>query len=551
MTASRLIAIAAVAAFAAGVAGCHKAAPVRQPCPGGKVCMEFGNIGDPISLNPLKITGTQEYRVVSDLIVGLTQADPAGRPVPGVATSWDVSPDGKTWTFHLRHDVVWSDGAPMTSDDFVYSLRRLMDPAQASEYASVLYVIKNAEQVNAGKLPGTALGVAAPDPYTVVYTLEHPAPYLLELANHQTMYPVPRHVVEKWGDAWTDPGHYVSNGPYTLISWKLGDHIHLMKNPRYYDADKVCVDEVNYYPTTDPVAAEKRVRSGELDENDTFEPNRIDYLRKEMPSYVHAHTYLGTSYFVFNQRDPGPLRDKRVRLALAMAIDREFLTQKLYHGVVQPAYTFVPPGIANYTPPVRQLWTTWPLARRQAAARVLLAQAGFGPKHPLHIELKHPTTGTLMIVMPSVQADWRAIGVVATLAQDDIQILFQDEKQRDFQAAWASWIADYNDAMDFLYLMRTSTGADNYSDYHNPAFDKLLDAADNEPDVNKRADDMRQAEHMMLADQAITPLNHQTNFALVNPNITGWVDNIVDQHRTQYLCRKGAPTPPKAWRFAN
>jgi oligopeptide transport system substrate-binding protein len=131
--------------------------------------------------------------------------------------------------------------------------------------------------------------------------------------------------------------------------------------------------------------------------------------------------------------------------------------------------------------------------------------------------------------------------VVATLAQDDVQILFQDEKLRNFQAAWASWIADYNDAMDFLYLMRTDTGADNYSDYHNPAFDRLLDAADNEPDAKKRAEDMRQAESMMLADQAITPLNHQTNFALVNPNITGWVDNIVDLHRTRYLCRTGVP----------
>jgi len=541
MTASRLMAFAVIVACAIGLAGCHKPPPTRPPCPAGKVCMEFGNLGEPISLSPLKITGTAEYRIVSDLIVGLTQSDKEGKPVPGVATSWDVSPDGKTWTFHLRHDVVWSDGVPMTSDDFVYALRRLMDPAQASEYASVLYVIKNAAAVNAGKLPGTALGVAAPDPYTVVYTLEHPAPYLLELANHQTMYPVPRHLVEKWGDAWTEPGHYLSNGPYTLVSWKLGDHIHLVKNPLFFDADKICVDEVNYYPTTDTVAAEKRVRSGELDENDTFEANRVDFLRKQMPGYVHTHTYLGTDYFVFNQRDPGPLRDKRVRLALAMSIDRDFITRKLEHGIVQPAYTFVPPGLANYSPPASQRWTTWPLARRQAAARVLLAQAGFGPSHPLHIELKHSTDSLALMVMPSVQADWGAVGVIASLAQDDIQILFQDEKLRNFQVAWASWIADYDDAMDYLYLMRSDTGAQNYSDYHNPAYDKLLDAADNEPDAGKRADDMRQAEAMMLADQAITPLLFRTNLALVSPKITGWVDNIVDVHRTRYLCVKGVP----------
>jgi len=541
MIASRLMAVAAITAIVVGLAGCHKPAPTRQPCPQGKVCMEFGNLGEPISLSPLKITSTAEDRLVSDMIVGLTQSAPDGTPVPGVATSWDTTPDGKTWTFHLRHDVVWSDGVPLTSEDFVYALRRLMDPAQASEYASVLYVIKNAEAVNDGKLPATALGIAAPDPYTVVYTLEHPAPYLLELAKHQTMLPVPKHVVEKWGDAWTEPGRYVSDGPYKLVSWKLGDHIHLVKNPLFFDAAKVCVDEANFYPTTDAVAAEKRVRSGELDENDTFEANRIDFLRKQMPGYVHSHTYLGTDYFVFNQHDPGPLRDKRVRLALAMSIDRDFITKKLEHGIVQPAYSFVPPGLANYSPPASQRWTTWPLARRQAAARVLLAQAGFGPSHPLHIELKHPTNSLALIVMPSVQADWRAIGVAASLAQDDIQILFQDEKLRNFQVAWASWVADYDDAMDYLYLMRSDTGAQNYSDYHNPAYDKLLDAADNEPDAGKRAADMRQAEAMMLADQAITPLLFRTNLALVNPKITGWVDNIVDQHRTRYLCVKGVP----------
>ncbi len=503
--------------------------------------MEFGNIGEPISLSPLKITATNEDRIVSDLLTGLTQSAADGSPIPGVATSWETSPDGKTWTFHLRHDVKWSDGAPLTSEDFVYATRRLMDPSEASEYASVLYVIKNAEAVNTGKLPGTALGVAAPDPYTVVYTLEHPAPYLLELAKHQTMLPVPKHVVEKWGDAWSTPGHYVSDGPYKLVSWKLGDHIHLVKNPLFFEADKVCVDEVNYYPTTDTVAAEKRVRSGELDENDSFEANRVEFLRKEMPGYVRTHTFLGTDYFVFNQHDPGPLRDKRVRIALAMSIDRDFITKKLYHGIVQPAYSFVPPGVANYTPPPPPVWSTWPLARRQAAARALLAQAGFGPNHPLHIELKHPTNSIALIIMPSVQADWRSVGVLATLAQDDAQILYQDENQRNFQVAWASWIADYNDAMDYLYLTKSTTGPQNYSDYNNPAFDKLLDAADNEPDVKKRAEDMRKAEQMMLADQAITPYLFRTNLALVSPRITGWVDNILDQHRTRYLCVQGVP----------
>ena len=538
---SLIVAAAGLLAACLGLSGCTKPAPTRAPCPAGKVCMEFGNIADPISLSPLKITAVQEDRIVSDLLVGLTQSAPDGSPVAGVASSWETSPDGKTWTFHLRHDVKWSDGVPLTSADFVYALRRLMDPAEASEYASLLYVIHNAEPVNDGKLPGTALGISAPDPYTLVYTLDHPAPYFLELAKHQTMLPVPKHVVDKWGDAWSDPAHYVSDGAFKVVSWRLGDHIHAVKNPLFFDADKVCVDEVNYYPTVDTVAAEKRVKSGELDENDLIEPNRIAYLRKAMPAYVHVRTYLGASYFVFNRRDPRPLQDKRVRLALNMSIDRDFIANKLDHGMVKPAYSFVPPGMANYTPPPPQQWTTWTLARRQRAARELLREAGFGPGHPLKLELKPPTSSTAMLQMPSVQADWQAIGVQVTLAQADYQILFQDEKLRNFQVAWAAWVADYNDAMDFLYLTESSTGAQNYSDYNNPKYDALLHAADDEPDAKKRADEMRHAEQFMLADQAIAPLTYQTNTALLNPRITGWVDNIVDEHRTRYLCVKGVP----------
>jgi len=528
----------------AGCGGDHqRTKALRPPCPAGKVCLELGNDGDPTSLSPLKITGVWEDRIVSDVMMGLTQSAPDGSPVPGMASSWETSPDGLTWTFHLRN-AVWSDGVPVTADDFVYALRRLMDPAQASEYASVLYVIKNGEAVNTGKLPGTALGVRAIDAHTLEYKLEHPAPYLLQLAKHQTMFPVPKHVVEKWGDAWSQPGHFVGNGAFNIVSWKLGDHIHAVKNPLFYDAKSVCVDQINYYPTYDSVAAEKRVRAGELDANGSIAVNRIAFLRRpdEMPAYVHVHTYLGVSYFTFNEQDAdSPFRDRRVRIALGMAIDRDFMTQVLSHGATESAYTFVPPGIANYTPPKPPVWSTWPLARRQAAARALLAEAGYGPGHPLKFRLNHPSSANALIQMPSVQADWKAIGVQVSLEQEDAQIMYQDLRLRNFQASWAAWIGDYNDAMNFLYLNQSTSGVQNYSDYHNPAYDHLLDLANNEPDGKRRAEDMRQAEAIMLADQPITPLAFQINTNLVNPRITGWVDNIVDQHRTRYLCVKGVP----------
>ncbi|MDR3507660.1 MAG: peptide ABC transporter substrate-binding protein, partial [Caulobacteraceae bacterium] len=367
------LAAAAIASLLA-LSGCGESKPLRAPCPAGKLCLEYGNGSEPVSLDPHKITGTWESRVVGELLMGLTQEDPEGRPVPGMATSWRTSPDGLVWTFHLR-DAKWSDGEPVTADDFVFSLRRLLSPALASEYASLMYVIKNAQPVNEGKLPLTALGVRAIDPRTLEITLEHPAPYLPELAKHQTMIPVPRHVVEKWGDDWSKPAHFVSNGPYRLEEWRFGDHVRLGRNPLFYDAGKVCFDQVTFYPTADAVSAERRVRRGELDLNAEIQSNRIAFLRQpdQIPDYVRVHTYLGVNYLAFNTHDVPAFKDRRVRIALDMAIDRDFITQKLLRGGQQSAYGFVPPGVANYVSPPPPVWASWSLERRHRAARALLA----------------------------------------------------------------------------------------------------------------------------------------------------------------------------------
>ena len=520
------------------LAACGPQKAIRAPCPHGSVCLEYGNGNEPVSLDPPKTTGTWEDRVMGEMLIGLTQNDPAGRAAPGMATSWETSADGKVWTFHLRH-ALWSDGVPVTAGDFVFALRRLMDPATASQYAYLLFFIKNAEAVNAGKLPLSALGARAVDERTLELTLEHPAPYLLEIAKHQTMYPVPEHAVRKWGDRWTDPGHYVGNGPYKLVSWKLGDRITLTKNPLYWDAKSVCVDQINMYPTTDPIAAERRVRRGELDLDSDIQSNRVAYLRRpdQMPDYVHVHSYLGVGYLVFNTQVPA-LADRRVRIALDMSVDREFITGKLDRDGRAAAYTFVPPGVANYQPVRPPIWASWPLARRQAAARALLAQAGYGPDHPLKLEFKHSNSPESMLTAPAIQADWKAIGVQITLAEEEGQIAYQDLRVRNFEVGAASWIEDYDDASSFLGLQQSKTGAQNYGDYNNPVYDGLLAKADNEPDAKARGADLAQAEAIMLNDATVAPISFLVSKNLVSPKITGWVDNATDWHRVQYLCVK-------------
>ena len=355
------------------------------------------------------------------------------------------------------------------------------------------------------------------------------------------MYPAPKHVIERWGDAWTDPAHYVANGPYRLVQWKLGDRITLTKNPLYWNAKSVCIDQINFYPTSDAVSAERRIRRGELDVNTDIQSNRIAYLRQpdQIPNYVRVHTYLGINYLAFDTRDVPALADRRVRIALAMSLDRDFITRKLLRGGQIPAYTMVPPGVDNYGVVKPPVWSAWPLERRQAAAKALLASAGFGPGHPLKIDYLHSNTPDSMLISASIQADWQAIGVKVNLVQEETEIAYQDLRERNFQVGVAAWIADYNDATSFLELQQSSTGAQNYGDYKNPVYDGLLAKADNEPDAVKRAGYLTRAEQVMLNDAPITPVYFYVNKNLVNPDITGWVDNAVVWHRVQYLCLKG------------
>jgi len=530
----------AAAAAALVLAGCGQSGggAQRSVCPPGKLCFHAANQNDPETLDPAKGSLVIEDNIISDMFVGLVTDDAAGQPIPGAAESWTTSPDGLTWTFKLRPHV-WSDGVPVTADDVVFSLRRLADPKTAAQYAYFIYPIKNAQEINGGKAAPETLGVEALDDRTVRITLLHPVPYLPELLKHQSTYVLPAHVIRKWGDAWVNPGHIVSNGPYTLASWRLGDKIRLVKNPRFYDAANVCLDEVYYYPIADINSAERQVLRGELDMSNSLRSSRVEYLRKVAPDYVHTHTYLGVGYLAVNTNIPA-LKDKRVRLALDMALDREFYAEKLFRAGELPAYGFTPPGVANYPGGVKAYFAGWPLERRQAEARRLLAEAGYGPKNPLKLEILYSPGGSQTTIVPAIQADWRQIGVQASLAQAEGQILFSSLNARNFQVGVAGWIADYNDANTFLYLLKSTTGPQNYGDYKNPIYDALLDKADNEPDLQKRAAYLMQAEKIMVDDAANLPFYFWISRNLVNPNVSGWIDNIVDHHRKRWLCFKDA-----------
>lgn len=524
------------AALALFLAACQNA-PQRPACPAGQVCLEYGNNTEPQTLDPQKANLLDEAAVISDLIMGLTTDAPDATPAPGAATHWEVSPDGLVWTFHLR-EAKWSDGVPVTADDFVFGLQRTLDPKTASIYGYLLYVIKGGQAVNEGKAPLSSLGAKALDPRTVQITLEHPAPYLPELTKHQSFFPAPKHAVEKWGDAWVQPGHYVSNGPFQLVSWKLGDKITVTRNPYFWDAKNVCLDRINYYPTPDVVSAERRVARGELDVNTRFQSNRFERLKKTMPGYARADVSLATAYIAFNTNVPA-FKDIRVRRALSQAIDREFITGKLMRAGQQPAYSFIPVTTSHYVKTAPRLrWAALSFGDRQASARSLLAQAGYTARRPLKVTILAPNNTDTLLLMEAVQADWRAIGADVRLEQNEAGVAFNAYRNRDFQVGSMSWYGDFNDPVTFLGLLKSDTGQQNYGDYKNPAYDALLAQADQEPDEGRRADILARAEQLMLDDEGMVPLYFVVNRNLVSPKVTGWVDNAPNFHRARWLCLK-------------
>lgn len=540
---ARAAAIIGLGALALSGCGGDKPKVTRQACPAGKLCIEYGNSYDPNSLDPQLMTLVSEATIARASFEGLYQDDPNGRAVLGLASDAKTSPDGLTWTFHLRPSK-WSDGERLTAHDFVFAYRRIVTPATGSSYAYLFYLVKNGQAINGPKgPPPEALGVEAPDDSTLIIHLVHPAPFLPQLLKHQAFFPVPEHVIRRWGDAWTQTGHFVSNGPFKITQWRLGDYLRLERNPFYYDAQAVCLDRIDFLPLSDAVSAERRVLRGEIDVNDTIQSSRVAFLRRagQAPRYVHTHTYLSTSYLIFNTHNPA-LAKRDVRQALSMTIDREFITAKLMRAGQIPAYSFVPPGMSGYVADNQRpspYWRSMTFDQRLAEAKRLLAAAGYGPGHPLKFEMKTANATDSVQIAQVVQADWASIGVQARLRQEEAQIMFQDFNIRDFDIGLTSWILDYDDPLTFMDLMRSGTGAQNYGDYRNPRYDALLDQADHETDGAKRAKILATAEQMVVDDADIAPVYYGVNRNLVNPNVTGWTDNFGDIHPAKFLCLVG------------
>ncbi len=492
-----------------------------------------GNRYEPATLDPQKINTDYERNIVRDLFEGLVTYDAEGHPVPGLASSWVTSPDGKRYTFRLRPGLQWSDGAPLTAEDAVFSLRRLIDPKTAANYAALLYVVQNARAVNTGKMPVDSLGVSAPDALTVVIDLVSPAPYLPELLAGGFAALVPRHVIAKAGDGWVKAGVMATSGAFTLEAWETQSRIVLARNPTFYDAANVKLAHVIYVPTTDVSAALTRFKAGDLDTQLDFPVSQVDALRKELAVETRLTPSLLTYYLALNTSLP-KLADARVRRALSMAIDRETVTTKVLRAGEQPAYSFVPPDIAAYAPP-RMDFAETPQEARLKTAKDMLAAVGYSESTPLKLTYSHSSNLDLRRIAVIIAGMWRRIGVETSTLNTEGKVHFANMRQGNYEVAFAGWSADFNDASAFLGVLESTRAHSNYSRYRNPAYDALLAKAAAMENSGARAHLLSQAEELLMTDQPVIPLYCGVTKSLVSQRVIGWRANAIDMHLSRYL----------------
>jgi oligopeptide transport system substrate-binding protein len=501
-----------------------------MPGSGQETTLRRGIGAAPDTLDPGRAELHPSSIVIYDLYEGLLTLGSDGTPIAGAAESWEMSPDGKTYRFRLRANGRWSDGQPVTADDFVYGWRRLAEPKTGSPYAYFVWPILNGKEVSTGKLPPDQLGVEALDERTLKVTLTEPTAYFLAQLSHQSLSP-------------TRPGADgpvpISNGAYMLAEGVPQSHYRLTANPHFHAADRVKIKTVMHMVTENVDTELKRFRAGELDITYTLPITQVDWARMaSKDAYQPTPTY-STFYMAFNLTKEPWASNPKLRAALSLAIDREALTEKVLNGDLVPAYTLTPVGkTANYQPPMPS-WRGLTQSERDDLARSLFAEAGYGPAgKPLpEIEVLYSNNENNRRVLVAVAAMWKQkLGVQTQLNNQEFRVVASIGNRKAYKdIMFYGWIADFADPVNFLKLLRSDVEQQNLSAYKNPLYDKMLDDSNRALNIEARAKTLAEAEALYLADTPIMPLYHNIRRRLVSPKVKGWTKTPLDQNLTRWL----------------
>ncbi|CAK1696952.1 MULTISPECIES: ABC transporter substrate-binding protein [Vibrio] len=488
-----------------------------------------GNGTEVATIDPHKSQGVPESHVIRDLLEGLVNQDGEGNTIPGVAESWETT-DNKTFTFHLRKDAKWSNGDPVTAQDFVYSWKRAVDPATASPYAWYMEYTKmaNAKDIVAGKKDKSELGVKAVDANTLVVELETAVPYFVMMMGHTTMKPVHQATVEKYGDQWTKPEHFVGNGAFSVDKWVVNERLVLKRNDQYWNNDKTVLNKVTFLPIENQVAEMNRFLSGEIDFTNELPTEHFKRLQKEYAEDVSVAGNLCTYYYIFNTKK-APFDDVRVRQAISYAIDRDIVTGAILAQGQKPAYFLTPEITAGFDPEL-PAYGKMSQKERNAEAERLLEEAGYGKDNPLKFNLLYNTSENHKKIAVALGSMWKkTLGLSVTLENQEWKTYLSSKDSGDFEVARAGWCGDYNEASSFLTLMKSNntTGGVHYD---SAAYDQIIDKALNSTSEEERKALYLEAEALMAKDMPIAPIYQYVKSRLLNPHVGGFpINNAEDK----------------------
>jgi oligopeptide transport system substrate-binding protein len=489
---------------------------------------------DPRSLDPSLAPDVESQIVLQDMFEGLVTLAKDGSTIPGTASSWETSADGKTWTFHIRRSARWSNGEPVTADDFVYAWQRQVDPATGSEYSQALAPIVNALDIASGKVPVNKLGVEAAGPETLIVHLNAPTPYLLGLLTNPYLLPIYAPTVKQWGDAWTRPEHIVSNGAFTLLDRVMSGHITLLKNPNYWDAAHVRLTKINYVVLTDRDAATNQFLAGDLDFTDRVPANDKERLQKLLGDQVVIYPIFASTFFSFNMTKPPFAGNPKLRMALNLAVDRDIFAKYVRRGIDTPVYGIMPP-LPGYDPVIPD-WAKLSDDDRHALARKLYQEAGYSDRHPLDTVITFASGGEdVRQMMEALSAMWLLnLGAKVQIYDVEWKVFLQMRQQKEPVFYWDAWFGDFPDPFTFMQLFQTGNGM-NAGAYSNPQYDALVDQASSINNQAQRFQLFRQAEGILNEDTPTVPVYIWSITHLIKPYVKGWQPNVMDRNLSQYM----------------
>ncbi|UVO06654.1 ABC transporter substrate-binding protein [Pectobacterium polonicum] len=491
-----------------------------------------GNGSEPASLDPHKVESDVEGHIINDFFDNLVRVGDDGTIQPRLAERWD-NKDNTVWTFHLRPDAKWSDGSPLTADDVVYSWQRLGDPKTLSPYGSYVasMYVKNAAEIMAGKKAPDTLGIKALDSHTVEVTLERPLSYFLEMSAYHVLVPLPKAVLEKHPENWTQVGNFVSSGPYTMSEWVVNERIVGKRNTQYWDDAHTVINKVTYLPISSQAAELNRYKSSEIDITGPLSPIQFASLQKEYPQEVKISPQLGTYFYQFNTQKP-PFDDARVRRALDLSLDKTVIAEKVMGMGQKPAYNLVPQNTGGYTRQEPE-WASWTQEQRNAEAKKLLGEAGFNAKNPLRFNLLYNTSESHLRVAIAANSMWKKnLGVEATLQNQEWKTMLDTIRTGNYEVVRYSWIGDYNEPSTFLEILQ-SGNSNNNSKFSNAEYDALLQKALAVGNRQEKQGIYQQAMTILNQQAPLLPIYHYSLPQMVKPYIGGFLPYIRGNYYTQ------------------